>query len=216
MGKDATDLPDDDLRARLAAADPLRAGGPLSHLAEPTPDQIREHAMSVLDSDRDPDAATQPDGDGPRRPARRWLAAAAALALVATAGATLLNVRQNEPAPATRVALSAPSSGVAGSCLPFDVAILRDMPVAFAGTATAVDQDSVTLRVDRWYRGGSADQVVISTPDPNSSVNIDGVAFRAGERYLITATDGTVNYCGFSGPATPELERAFAEAFPQS
>ncbi len=39
------------------------------------------------------------------------------------------------------------------------------------------------------------------------------MGFRVGERYLVTATDGTVNGCGFSGPATPELERAFEEAF---
>jgi hypothetical protein len=34
-----------------------------------------------------------------------------------------------------------------------------------------------------------------------------------GEQYLITATDGNVNYCGFSGPSTPELRSAFEEAF---
>jgi hypothetical protein len=34
-----------------------------------------------------------------------------------------------------------------------------------------------------------------------------------GQRYLLTATDGTVNGCGFIGPASPELEHAFAQAF---
>ena len=42
---------------------------------------------------------------------------------------------------------------------------------------------------------------------------LDGVELVAGEEYLLTATDGVVNGCGFSGPSTPELEAAFDEAF---
>jgi hypothetical protein len=39
------------------------------------------------------------------------------------------------------------------------------------------------------------------------------VPFEAGGQYLITAYDGNVNYCGFSGPSTPELRSAYEEAF---
>jgi len=84
--------------------------------------------------------------------------------------------------------------------------------VALAGTVTAVGADRVTLDVDRWYRGGSAEVVTIAVP-VDSSAALDGVEFRDGERYLVTATDGTVNGCGFSGPADAQLERAFEEAF---
>jgi hypothetical protein len=38
--------------------------------------------------------------------------------------------------------------------------------------------------------------------------------FVAGQRYLVTATNETVNGCGFSGPATAELDAAYSEAFP--
>jgi hypothetical protein len=38
------------------------------------------------------------------------------------------------------------------------------------------------------------------------------IEFREGERYLITASDEDVNYCGFSGSATPSFD-AFDEAF---
>lgn len=103
-----------------------------------------------------------------------------------------------------------------GSCVAFDVAILREMPVAFGGTVVATSAGSVTLDVDRWYKGGSADQVTIATPDGTTSVALDGVEFTQGARYLVTATDGNVNTCGFSGPATAELEKAFAEAFPSA
>ncbi|TFV87329.1 hypothetical protein E4P40_11525 [Blastococcus sp. CT_GayMR20] len=114
-------------------------------------------------------------------------------------------------APAT-LSLSLPPADVAASCVQFDVQFLAGMPVALAGTVTAVGADRVTLDVDRWYRGGSADAVTIAVP-VNSSAALDGVDFRDGERYLVTATDGTVNGCGFSGPADGQLERAFEEAF---
>jgi hypothetical protein len=55
--------------------------------------------------------------------------------------------------------------------------------------------------------------VTIAQPDPQSSVALDGVTFDVGRRYLLTATNGTVNGCGFSGPATADLERSYGEAF---
>ena len=99
------------------------------------------------------------------------------------------------------------------SCLRFDVAILRDMPVAFAGTVTKLTDETVTLDVDRWYTGGTADRVTVSVPDTQTSIALDGVQFVDGKRYLLTATNGTVNGCGFSGPVTPELDQAYAQAF---
>lgn len=86
------------------------------------------------------------------------------------------------------------------------------MPLAFAGTATAVNGDSVTVTVDRWYRGGDAPVMQLSAPQGMEAL-IGGIAFAEGDQYLITATDSNVNYCGFSGPATPELRSAFDEAF---
>jgi hypothetical protein len=99
--------------------------------------------------------------------------------------------------------------------------------MAFAGTVTAVSDRTVptlsdmtvTLRVDHWYKGGTADVVTLTTLTshaltPTTSAGVeDGVEFVQGKRYLVTATNGTVNGCGFTGEATPELEKAFAEAF---
>jgi hypothetical protein len=42
---------------------------------------------------------------------------------------------------------------------------------------------------------------------------IAGFPFEVGAQYLITAYDGNVNYCGFSGPSTPEFRAAFEQAF---
>jgi hypothetical protein len=40
-----------------------------------------------------------------------------------------------------------------------------------------------------------------------------GIQFTEGERYLVSASDGTVSTCGFSGPYTDEMAAAFDEAF---
>ncbi|HET6920154.1 MAG TPA: hypothetical protein VFI46_11905 [Jiangellaceae bacterium] len=90
---------------------------------------------------------------------------------------------------------------------------MRDTPVAFAGIAVDVGAESVTIDVDRRYAGGAADRVAVGVPDPQTAVSLNGVQFVEGQRYLLTATDGTVKGCGFGGPVTPDLEQAFAEAF---
>jgi hypothetical protein len=44
---------------------------------------------------------------------------------------------------------------------------------------------------------------------------IGGIPFEVGDRYLISAQSGNVNYCGFSGQSTPELRAGFEAAFSQ-
>ena len=36
---------------------------------------------------------------------------------------------------------------------------------------------------------------------------------RSASQYLVTAYDGVVSYCGQTGPATPELQDVFDQAF---
>ena len=151
------------------------------------------------------------------RPRSRWLLAAAA-ALVAVAGVAIAVIGGDDD-PAEREAAAPPmelalgASDVMASCLPVDAAILADMPVAFAGTATAVEGETATLDVDRWYAGGEADAVQLRAT-PGQAALIDGFDVEVGERYLISASEGTVSFCGFSGPVTPELTSLFEEAFP--
>ena len=204
---------DDDLRARLGAIDPQRPDRDPGGASVPSEAEIRERVLETIDR-----AGVTPDS--PIRRNQPWfLAAAAAVVLVAAVGvggwwAGSPDDPAVRPVPAAPLALSVAPGGVMTSCIPFDVAMLAAMPVAFAATATAVDGDSVTLDVDRWYAGGSAESVTIGVPAGQTSAALDGVDFAQGERYLLTATDGTVNGCGYSGPATPELAKAFAEAFP--
>lgn len=143
---------------------------------------------------------------------RLWLAAAA---IVAVAGVVVLvgGGGGETPAPSgPPVELSLGASDMMASCLPVSAETLADMPVAFAGTATDVDAETVTLRVEEWYAGGDAGTVVLHAQSGMEAL-IDGFAFAEGAEYLVSATEGTVNFCGFSGPATGELRAIYDEAF---
>lgn len=155
----------------------------------------------------------------PQAPRRRRrlvpaVAVAAGMTALATAGvllaANLLGAR-GEP---DVVELRLPDAGGAfASCLPFTVEHLATLPSAFAGTATAVAGDRVVLSVDRWYAGGSAAEVVLDVPDGAHVALIGDLDLREGRQYLITAENGVVNLCGYSGEATPAMAAAFDAAF---
>ncbi len=161
----------------------------------------------------------------PQAPSRRrhrsplligGIAAALAAFFISTAVLTRDNDNDNGTDTASTQSLSLADTGTSmSSCLPFDVSVLTAMPVAFAGTATEITPTTVTLSVDRWFTTDTTETelVAIALPPGNTSAALDGVDFVVGDRYLVTATGGVVNGCGFSGPATPEFEAAFTSAF---
>jgi hypothetical protein len=148
----------------------------------------------------------------------RWLVAAAVLAVLAAGGGLAISQLGGDDG-TTEVVASAPlelslgEDNVMASCIQLDPTILAAMSPAFAATATAVEGETVTLTVDHWYAGGDATTVELHAL-PGMTALIGGFEFQVGERYLITATEGTVNFCGASGPATPELTALFDQAFP--
>lgn len=158
-------------------------------------------------------AAAQPlrSGVGRRRTALIIGVAAAAAAvgvLLATGGIGPKGASDDA------MELSLPDTGGAmASCLPFTVDYLADMSPAFGGTVTAVSDEQVTLDVERWYAGGGASTVVLTIPPEAHAALIGEIDFRTGSQYLITASGGAVNMCGYSGEATPEMTAAFEAAF---
>jgi hypothetical protein len=229
-------ISDDELRARLTQIDPLPTSIPVDSFTSPKAQDILERVMTTQIHDKD----QKHPGQRWRKPALLTGVAAAVIAF----GIVLVGVTSegpNIPSKAkTTLALQVANGGVtagsaktagsanaAASCVVFNVSFLREMPLAFAGTVTSITittlgNMTVTLSIDHWYKGGSADVVTLTTMTahaltPTTWVDVeDGVDFIQGKRYLVTATNGTVNGCGFTGESTPILEKAFAEAFPRS
>ena len=196
-------MSDDELRLRLRAADPVTPSPADSWI-----DDLVEATMNT---------PTDNETRG-----RSWLLPVAAAAAAAALGVGAFAVLDDSggsgdadtAAEPTSISLALPDSGPAmGMCMAFDPALLSDMDLALSGTVTATDDDSVTLDVDRWYRGGDADKVELEHTGAATQVALDGIAFEDGARYLVTATDGTVVTCGYSQPWSEELAAQFAQAF---
>jgi hypothetical protein len=209
---------DDELRTRLSRIAPAGPDVPVDPPTSPRAAELMERAMqTTTDAEPDVDLPRSRPGRGPAW----WAARVAAVAAVATAVFVFGGGRSPVPngppggSPggngATTLALSMPTTPQA-RCRAFDVAVLRTMQVAFEGTVTATGNQQTTLTVDHWFAGGDAERVTIDVPDGRTSESL-GIEFRTGARYLVAATGGTVNGCGYSGPATSDLESAFAEAF---
>lgn len=190
-------MTDDDLRVRLAAANPIPPSEPVDPIGSDRSRELMEDIMST--------AASPTTG---RHRAR--LAGAVAVALVAVVGAVAVftNLQSDSPP----LVLTADGGDALASCLPFDVATLAEMSPAFAGTVVEMTDSVATMEVDRWFTGGDAESVELRYT-PGFEALIGTPSLEVGQRYLITATDGVVNGCGYSGPATPEYEAAFEEAF---
>ena len=202
---------DDQLRNRIQRLDPVPPEVLMEAPATLSAQARREHIMSTTTES----TTTLPSPARPRRH-RGPIGLAVAAALLVIAGFGVFVAQRDPGGDGTQTAgppleLSLGDSALA-SCMVFDVATLSDMSPAFAATATAVEDNVVTLQVDKWYAGGDAAEVRLEAL-PGMQALIDGFDFVVGDQYLITAAEGTVNFCGYSGPATPELTAAFEQAF---
>jgi len=191
---------DGELRHRLAASNPSPPMKPVDPVGSDRARALMEDIMSTT-------ITRQPRVE-PKRP--RFLALAAAAASFAVVAAALLFgglAASSEP-----LQLTAEPAGLTAMCLPFEGETLSGMSPAFGGTVTAVNGGTAVIAVDRWYAGGDSENVEIQFT-PGLEALIGTPDFEVGEQYLITATDGVVNGCGYSGLATPEYQAAFAAAF---
>lgn len=193
---------------RLRAADPAGPSRPLPP-SRVTRAQLIEDIMTTTE-----ESPSGPTGS-PTPTRTRWLLAAAAAVVAAAVGITVAVTAGGSSSHAKTVKhLALPGGGPASSmCIQFDVNILRDMPVAFSGTAAEVTDESVLLDVDHWYKGGTADQVELANPNVPGIALEGGIQFEVGHRYLVSASDGTVSMCGYSGEWSADFEQSFQDAF---
>ena len=199
----------DHLRDRLARIDPMHSGVPTEPTTSRSSQELLERIMSTpLKEKTEPQPA----------PRRTWAIAVAAMAalVLAVAGGIALMGGEDTPPVATGQTLELTAGGedLMASCIAFSIEELdRVAEIAFAGTVTDVDGAMVTLAVDTWYRGDDTVGTVDLNAPQGMEALIGGIPFAVGEEYLITAQGGNVNYCGFSGPVTPEYRSAFEAAF---
>lgn len=198
----------EDLRERLGRLDPMHAGVPTNSTTTASSRQLLEEIMSTPIKERTEQASSTP----------RFLKIAAVTAVGAAvlaigAGLVFGGVGRSPNAGSPTMELTALAEDLMASCIAFSAEELdRVAEVAFAGTVTRIEGSMVTLTVDRWYRGGDTAEVTLNAPTGMEAL-IGGIPFETGNEYLITAQAGTVNYCGFSGAATPEYRAAFETAF---
>lgn len=186
----------DRLRTQLSQLDPMHPGVPVT---SPTKERLE-------------DIMATPTIEAPRTKRNPWYAAVAVAVVAVAVAASIPSPGSNSSPTAPPLALSLGEGDSLASCLAFDVAALAQLPMAFEGTVTSIDGDLVTLTVDHWFRGGDAATVQLSAPNGLEAL-IGSAGFVQGGQFLVTASEGVVNYCGFSGPSTPEFRASFEQAF---
>ena len=199
----------DEMRERLARLDPMHSGVPTEPTTSESSRRLLEDIMSTPIKEK-----TEPT-PAPRRSLVFCIAAVTVLVLAVGAGLLLMGGNE-APVASAPLELTAGGEDVMASCIMFSPEELeRVAEIAFEGSVTSVEGDTVTLSVDTWFRGdGEATEVVLNAPQGLEAL-IGGIPFEVGSQYLITAQGGNVNYCGFSGASTPEYRAAFETAFAQ-
>ena len=167
------------------------------------------------------DVETHADQDTPvrKRSPLAWLVAAAAVLVIAGVGTFALLGGGDDPAvpsakepPPSVMTLSALPPSTA-KCMVVSPAVLQQQEVAFDGTVNSISDGLVTLDVSHWYLGGDADQVTVQAPPADLQALVQAADFKVGQRYLVSATGGSVTVCGFTAPYSAELAAMYDEAF---
>jgi hypothetical protein len=200
---------DDNLRQRLGRLDPVPSTEPTDTSSSPRVRALLEEIMSTPVDQQ----VTIPL---PTPPSKRRLAMLAGVAVAVIAVAVVVAVATSGgKVQHSRLAFSLPSRGPGqSSCIQFSTEQLAQAADAFSGTITAVADGGVTVAVDHWFKASGARAEIVTLTSDNAPGSELGVEFVQGGKYLVSATDGHVNGCGYSGEATAELQAAFQTAFP--
>ena len=200
---------DDNLRQRLGRLDPVPASEPTDTSSTP---RVRALLEEIMSTPSDQQVAVP----APTPPSKRRLTMLAGVAAAVIAIAVVIAVANSGgSSKKSQLAFSLPKAGpAAGSCIQFSTDHLAEAADAFSGTVTAVADGSVTVTVDHWYKASGVKADVVTLTSDSTTGSELGVEFVQGSKYLVSATDGHVNGCGYSGEASAELQTAFNTAFP--
>lgn len=157
-------------------------------------------------------------GAGPNLPQRRLRLTIGLAGVTATAAVALLvfGPRVGAPSPSpSDGGIGGGAGGGTASCIRFDLELLAQQGFAFDGTVTAIEGESVTFDVGKWYRGSGDSSVTLTQVGQGDGVVMEGVLvdFQVGSRYLVSGADGVITGCGYSqawdASAAADWERAF-------
>jgi len=226
---DAQDFDGDD---RLRAL--LRGGDPAGSLAPADPAALSMLLEDIMSADLDVRPA-EPLATVPRRRTRvTWLVAAAAVGVIGAGGAVAVaGLTGNDANPpqagrhtTTHVPKAPDTAPIEGQttqlnaatpqdkCLRLTPQILAQYDQAFQGTVTSVQGGTVTFQATDVYQGQVGQTVQLTAPPASfAKILTSSSTFQVGQSYLVSAYQGSVSMCGYSGPATSDLQQVFKEAF---
>jgi hypothetical protein len=219
----------------------LRGGDPAGSLPPADPAGLSRLLEDIMSADLDVRPAA-PDAAVPHRRTRAtWLVAAAAVAAIAAGGAFAVAgltggdagaPQADQPAASTIPSTSDQTNGktdantpVAGQTTELTVAangrcvaeptaeMLAQYDQAFEGTVTSVEGDTITLDTTAVYQGQVGETVTVTAPPNTLEARANPIHFEPGGTYLLSAYQGSVSMCGFSGAATQELQSLYQKAF---
>lgn len=204
--------PDLELLTRLRAADPA------SSLPAADPDRVSE-LLGVLRSDtvrertsRAPES--RETGTHDRSPLT-WLVAAAAVLLIAAAGAFGLAQHRDDSRPVAQ------PSGVTrlgyvpveGRCLLPSTGVLRVQTLAFRGTLVSLVDGTASFDVTRWYVTNPGVRAKVEVSSARLADLVQAARLQVGQVYLVAAHGNDVTACGISGPVTPARQALYTRAY---
>lgn len=229
---------DDDLRALLRSTDPAAFLPPadpdgVARLLEDTMTQPLDETYA------DETLTDESRADGVRHRSRfTWIVAAAAVLVIGggVAFATTLGEDEKAPlgaapgptagagagesddvdAPTVTNLKAGADAGVNAKCMTPEMAgadVIGSQQVVFDGTVQSISGGTVTLVPSTFYAGDPTDEVVVQAPGPEMEALLSAVRFQEGKRYLVSATDGQVTFCGFTAEYSDSLAEIYADAF---
>lgn len=199
--------PDEELLARLRAADPA------SSLPPADPARVAELLEAAMSETSTRPSESRETGTHGRSPLT-WLVAAAAVVLIAAAGIFGLAQRGDDSAPiasgsVTQLGYTPPTT----RCMLPNVAVLHDQSVAFQGTLVSLTGGKAIFDVTHWYTGGPTATAEVTAPPPQLRDLVRAADLTVGQAYLVAAHEGTITSCGFTGPARGHLLDLYGQAF---